>query len=112
MKRALGLYAAALYAFLHLPLVILAAFSFNASRFTVWEGFSMRWYRTVFSDPNLAEAALNSIEIAVVSTILSTIVGTACAYGFWKRRDFVGVVEVGGDGMGSSGAYFVEGLLR
>ena len=87
MKRGLGLYAAALYAFLHLPLVILAAFSFNSSRFTVWEGFSLRWYREVLRDPNLADAAVNSIEIAIVSTILSTIVGTACAYGFWKRRD-------------------------
>ena len=90
MKRALGLYAAALYAFLHLPLVILAAFSFNASRFTVWEGFSLDWYRAVLRDPNLAEAALNSVEIALVSTILSTVIGTACAYGFWKRRDVGG----------------------
>src|SRR2546422_2606261 len=87
VKRGLGLYAAALYAFLHLPLVILAAFSFNSSRFTVWEGFSLRWYREVLRDPNLADAAVNSIEISIVSTILSTIVGTACAYGFWKRRD-------------------------
>jgi len=87
MKKALGLYAAGLYAFLHLPLLILGAFSFNASRFTVWEGFSLRWYRAVVSDPNLAEAAFNSIVIAVVSTFLSTVVGTACAYGFWKRRD-------------------------
>jgi len=78
-----------LYAFLHLPLLILGAFSFNASRFTVWEGFSLRWYRAVVSDPNLAEAALNSIVIAVVSTFLATVVGTACAYGFWKRRDRV-----------------------
>jgi len=89
VKRGLGLYAAALYAFLHLPLIILAVFSFNSSRFTVWEGFSFRWYRAVLGDPNLAEAALNSVEVAIVSTILSTIVGTACAYGFWKRRDRV-----------------------
>jgi spermidine/putrescine transport system permease protein len=89
VKRALGLYAAALYAFLHLPLLILAVFSFNASKFTVWEGFSLRWYAAVFQDPELAEAAINSIEIAIVSTVLSTIVGAACAYGFWKRRDRV-----------------------
>jgi len=87
VKRGLGLYAAALYAFLHLPLVILAVFSFNSSRFTVWEGFSLHWYAQVLHDPNLADAAINSIEIAVISTILSTIIGTACAYGFWKRRD-------------------------
>src|SRR6266516_3785410 len=89
MKRALGLYAAALYAFLHLPLLILGVFSFNSSKFTVWEGFSLTWYRAVFSDPALTEAAINSVEIAIVSTVLSTIVGTACAYGFWKRRDRV-----------------------
>ncbi len=89
MRRALGLYAAGLYAFLHLPLVILAVFSFNASKFTVWEGFSLRWYGAVFQNPELAEAAINSIEIAIVSTIVSTIVGSACAYGFWKRRDRV-----------------------
>ena len=89
MKRALGLYAVGLYAFLHVPLLVLGAFSFNSSRFTVWEGFSLRWYKAVLSDPNLAEAAVNSIVIAVVSTVLSTMVGTACAYGFWKRRDRV-----------------------
>lgn len=87
MKRALGLYAAALYAFLHVPLVILAAFSFNSSKFTVWEGFSLRWYGAIVHDPELAEAVINSVEIAIASTILSTLVGTACAYGFWKRRD-------------------------
>jgi len=87
LKRALSLYAAVLYAFLHLPLVILGVFSFNSSRFTIWEGFSLHWYREVFADPNLAEASVNSIEIALISTLLSTIVGTLCAYGFWKRRD-------------------------
>lgn len=87
MKRALALYAAALYAFLHLPLVILAVFSFNASRFTVWEGASLKWYGAILADPELAGAALNSIEIAIVSTAVSTLLGTACAYGMWKRRD-------------------------
>ena len=35
--RGLGVYAALAYAFLHLPLVTLIVFSFNASRFTLWE---------------------------------------------------------------------------
>jgi spermidine/putrescine transport system permease protein len=87
VSRALGIYAAALYAFLHLPLVILGVFSFNASRFTVWEGFSLRWYGAALSDPSLAEATVNSIEIAAFSTLLATAVGTACAYGLWRRRD-------------------------
>ena len=45
MKRWLAVYAAAFYAFLHLPLLTLAVFSFNSSRFTVWEHFSLDWYR-------------------------------------------------------------------
>ena len=85
MRRMLTLYAVAFYGFLHLPLAILALFSFNASRFTLWEGFSLRWYRAAFQDAQLAEAAANSLIIAVVATLLSTVIGTLCAYGLWKR---------------------------
>jgi len=85
MRRLLGLYAAGFYAFLHLPLVILAVFSFNASRFTVWEGLSLRWYQAAFQDAQLAEATLNSLIIAAVATLFSTLIGTLCAYGLWKR---------------------------
>lgn len=86
MKRGLAVYAAAAYAFLHAPLLILAVFSFNASRFTVWRGFSFTWYQSAFRDAQLAEATLNSLIIAVVATAVSTVIGTLCAYGLWKRQ--------------------------
>jgi spermidine/putrescine transport system permease protein len=86
MSRWLAVYAAALYAFLHLPLATLAVFSFNSSRFTVWEGFSLRWYRAAFEDPQLADAAWNSLIIALAATAISTAAGTLCAYALWKRR--------------------------
>jgi spermidine/putrescine transport system permease protein len=86
VTRLLGLYAAAAFAFFHLPLVILAAFSFNDSRFTAWQGFSVRWYVSAFADAQLAEAAWNSLLIASISTAVSTVVGTLCAYALWKRR--------------------------
>ena len=85
MKHALGLYAAAIYAFLHVPLIVLAVFSFNRSRFTQWTGFSFDWYRTVFGDSQLRESAVNSLLIAAVSTLLATIAGTGLAYALWKR---------------------------
>jgi spermidine/putrescine transport system permease protein len=85
MKRWLAVYAVAFYAFLHLPLLTLAAFSVNSSRFTVWEGFSLAWYRAVLRDPQILEGAWNSVIIAVFATVISTIVGTLCAYGLWKR---------------------------
>lgn len=84
-RRLLALYAAGAYAFLHLPLVVLTVFSFNSSRFTVWEGFSLHWYRAAFRDPQLAEATANSLLIAFAATALATAAGTLCAYGLWKR---------------------------
>jgi spermidine/putrescine transport system permease protein len=85
MGRSLAIYAALIYAFLHLPLLTLIAFSFNASRFTLWEGFSLRWYQAVFTDAEMADAAWNSIIIAVASTVISTVAGTLAAYALWKR---------------------------
>ncbi|HLH00751.1 MAG TPA: ABC transporter permease [Bryobacteraceae bacterium] len=89
MKRAgwtLSIYALAAYLFLHLPLLILAVFSFNQSRFTLWEGFSLRWYAAAVRDSQLMQGAWNSLVIAVVATGLATVIGTLCAYGLWKRN--------------------------
>lgn len=86
MKRMLALYAAAAYAFLHVPLVILAVFSFNASKFSVWRGFTWQWYREVFANENLMEATLNSLIIGAVSTVVATAIGTLAGYAIWKRR--------------------------
>ena len=89
MKRWLGVYAIAFFAFLHLPLLTLAVFSFNSSKFTRWEHFSLAWYRAIFQDPQILEGTWNSVIIAFWATILSTIIGTLCAYGLWKRPDRV-----------------------
>jgi spermidine/putrescine transport system permease protein len=86
VRRALPLYATAMYAFLYLPLAVLTVFSFNASRFTVWEGFSLRWFAAAFRDEQLIEATVNSLVIALVATLLSTAAGTLCAYGLWKKE--------------------------
>jgi spermidine/putrescine transport system permease protein len=67
------------------PLAILAIFSLNASRFSVWQGFSLRWYRALFADRDLLESAANSLIIAIVATAFATIVGTLAAYALWKK---------------------------
>ncbi|HEX4595945.1 MAG TPA: ABC transporter permease [Bryobacteraceae bacterium] len=88
MKRpgtALSIYALAAFLFLHVPLAILAAFSFNASQFTVWQGFSLRWYAAALYDSQLMDSAWNSLIIAIFATVVSTVTGTLCAYGLWKR---------------------------
>jgi spermidine/putrescine transport system permease protein len=66
-------------------LLILAVFSFNNSRFTVWQGFSLHWYSALAQDRELIESAVNSLIIALVATALSTVIGTLAAYALWKR---------------------------
>jgi spermidine/putrescine transport system permease protein len=84
-RRFLGVYSAATLAFLYLPLLVLVAFSFNAGRFTVWEGLSLHWYRAAFEDTQLSEGLINSLIIALAAAPLSTAIGTLAAYGMWKR---------------------------
>ena len=84
-RRGLALYALGAYAFVHVPLLILAVFSFNSSRFAVWQGFSLQWYRAVADDSNLIESSVNSLIIAITATAVATVLGTLAAYGLWKR---------------------------
>ena len=86
MKRYLALYSTAVYLFLYLPLAVLSAFSFNASKIAVWRGFTLDWFRLAFRDAALIEGTVNSLIIAFVATLLSTVIGTLAAYALWKRR--------------------------
>ncbi|MCC7153860.1 MAG: ABC transporter permease [Bryobacterales bacterium] len=84
--RGLGFYAVLAYFFLHAPIAVLLAFSFNSGRFTVWEGVSFRWYEAALRNSQLLEATLNSLIIAVAATALAATAGTLCAYALWKRE--------------------------
>lgn len=86
MRRFLAVYAAAAYAFLYLPLFVLAAFSVNSGKVAVWRGFTGEWYRAAFADDALLEGTRNSIVIALSATVISTAAGTLLAYALWKRR--------------------------
>ena len=79
------MYAALVLVFLHGPLLVLIAFSFNANRFTVWQGFSLRWYGAAMRDAQLSEGLLNSVIIALIASAVSTVIGTLAAYGIWKK---------------------------
>lgn len=65
------------FAILYIPVFVLIAFSFNNSRLpTVWGGFSTRWYSALLDDAQILDAALLSLEIALVSATMATILGT------------------------------------
>ncbi len=65
------------YLFLYIPLIVVVLFSFNSSRISVsWVGFSFKWYNILFHDKTIINAALNSLAIAFISSIMSVIMGT------------------------------------
>jgi len=77
------------YLFLYAPIVILVVFSFNASRYAVWEGFSLQWYRDFLQDDLILRSLKNSLVVALVATVISTVIGTLAAMGM-QRYEFKG----------------------
>ena len=78
------------YLFLYLPILILVFFSFNDSRSTAqWAGFSMRWYGELANDSQTILALWNSLFVALVSTAISTVIGTLAAMAM-ERYSFRG----------------------
>ena len=65
------------YAFLYIPILSVVVYSFNDSRLvTLWGGFSLRWYKSLFESEEILNAALLSLQIAVVSATVATVFGT------------------------------------
>ena len=87
------------FAFLYLPIVLLVIYSFNDSRLVaVWGGFSTRWYRELWQNEALLEAAWVTIRIAFVSATVATVLGSMAALAlvrfgrFRGRTVFAGLV--------------------
>ncbi|WP_234031522.1 ABC transporter permease [Lentibacillus cibarius] len=80
------------FAFLYIPILVLIVFSLNDSKIgTVWTGLTFDWYARLFSNSQIIDAALNSLFVAVITTIISTVLGTLAAlalhrYGFPGKR--------------------------
>jgi spermidine/putrescine transport system permease protein len=87
VRPGLATVVAAVYLFLHLPVVILIAFSFNRSRFSAeWTGFTLEWYRRLLERDDLLRAAGRSLLVALAATAIATAVGTLLALGLARHR--------------------------
>jgi spermidine/putrescine transport system permease protein len=79
---------------LYLPLTVVAVYSFNGSTsITSWGGFSLRWYGDVFTGPEagrFGQAAWNSLTIAIIASIVSTVIATAAALAMVRSGRFRG----------------------
>jgi spermidine/putrescine transport system permease protein len=75
------------FAFLYIPISVLVALSFNEGGLpTAWTGFSLRWYGELWLNADVLQAAGNTLIVAVVTTVLATILGTFLAIGIEIRR--------------------------
>ena len=82
-----NLFIGFVFFFLYLPIIILVIFSFNSSKMNIiFEGVTLRWYLNLFSNRELLEAFLNTIIIAITSTVVSCIIGTMGAVALNKYQ--------------------------
>lgn len=79
------------FAFLYLPILLLVIFSFNDGKLvTTWAGFSTRWYREMWSNQELMNAAWVTIRVGLLSATISTILGTLAALTLVRYKRFYG----------------------
>ena len=77
-------YAAAIYAFIFLPVIVLIVFSLQSTAFPIppFTGPSLRWYEAVLGDARLTSALLNSLAVAGTSSAIAAALGFLSAWGF------------------------------
>ncbi len=87
MKMTSKLYTTLIFVFLYAPIAILVLFSFNATNSTgVFAGFSLRWYEELFKDSATLTALKNTLILAVTSSLIATVIGTAAAVGIDRMK--------------------------
>ncbi len=75
------------YVFLYMPILVLMVLSFNRGGMpTAWTGFSLDWYVKLANSPEILSAAVNTVIVAVASTLISTVLGTMLALGVERRK--------------------------
>lgn len=92
-------YVLLIYLFIFLPVAVLVLFSFQDGTLPVppLRGLSLRWYEAVFADTRMIESLWNSVAVALISSLVATLLGFLAAYGLARRR--------------VSGAGFVQWLI-
>ena len=81
-KALKGAYLALVLAFLYIPIVIMIALSFNKSVSRAeWTGFTLDWYAKLFQSKQIMAALRVTLEVAVLATAVSTVIGTLGAIG-------------------------------
>ena len=87
MKKSIfkNLFVILVFIFLFLPIIVLVVYSFNSSEMNIlFDKFTLKWYSVLFHNRDLLESFRNTMLVAIVSTFVSTVIGTIGAYGLYK----------------------------
>ena len=81
------LFMLAIMIFFYMPIVYTVVFSFNSKKsLTHWSGFSLKWYEKMISSSSMMDALWTTISIAILATVISTVIGTITAIGLSKSN--------------------------
>ena len=91
MKKFYKIYLWFIILLLYLPIAVLILFSFNSEKSFVFMGFSLKWYGELFKNELLMDSLVNTLQIAALASLISTVLGTMAAIGLknlkgYKRR--------------------------
>ncbi len=80
-------YLLVVLAVMYLPILLVVIYSFNESKLSsVWGGFSLTWYETLFRDTAIFEALRNSLVLALLTCLCAAIIGTLGAVGMQRLQ--------------------------
>lgn len=80
-------YVAIIFVFLYAPIVTLMVLSFNQSKTrSKWGGFTTEWYSALFENEAIMQALYNTLFIAIVSSVIATIIGTITCIALYNMK--------------------------
>lgn len=80
-------YSFLIFFFLYAPIIVLMVFSFNDSKSrSHWTGFTLKWYADLFADSQIMTALYYTLAVAIISSLVATILGTMASIGIHNMR--------------------------
>lgn len=82
-----AVYSFFIFLFLYLPIGVLILYSFNHSKSRGnWGGLSLKWYQALFQDRAIMQAVSTTVSLALLSSLIAVVIGTAAAVGVYYSR--------------------------
>ena len=104
-------YLVIIFLFLYAPIFTLIVLSFNDSKYmSVWSGFSLRWYEQLFESSMIMSALQNTLVIAFLSALISTVLGTLACIGLNRMKNTPRSIIMGLNNIPMLNAEIVTGI--